>query len=234
MTDTLTLVLGNRTYSSWSLRGWLFLAQSGLPFEEEMFWLDEPGYREGLLAATGGIGTVPTLRVGSRVISESMAVAEYAAEAAPDAGLWPADALDRGEARSLAARMHAGFTDLRRECPMNLSNRFPDFKPSDAVLADVAKLEAMWEPCLLRSGGPFLFGAFGAVDAFFAPVAARIYTFCLPVSDVAKAYTDAILDHPLMRQWIADATQEQNVQRERNDRLSKGGYLPGDWPILKR
>lgn len=233
MTDTLTLVLGDRTYSSWSLRGWLFMAQSGLPFEEEMFWLDSPDYRDGLLAATGGIGTVPTLRVGSRAISESMAIAEFAAEMAPDAGLWPSDPLDRAEARSLAARMHAGFTALRSNCPMNLSNRFPDFAPSDAVLADLRMLESMWEPCLESSGGPFLFGEYGAVDSFFAPVAARIYTFCLPVSNAARDYADAILAHPLMRQWIADAAEEPKAERQRTGRFSEGGFTPGDWPIMK-
>ncbi|MDW3204836.1 MAG: glutathione S-transferase [Alphaproteobacteria bacterium] len=233
MTDTLTLVLGDRTYSSWSLRGWLFMAQSGLPFEEEMFWLDAPDYKDGLRAATGGVGSVPTLRVGTRIVAESMAIAEYAAEAAPDAGLWPTDPLDRAEARSLAARMHAGFTSLRGNCPMNLSNQFPDFKPSDAVLADLRVLESMWEPCLERSGGPFLYGSYGAVDSFFAPVAARIYTFCLPVSDAAQAYADAILTHPLMRQWIAAAAEEPKVDRPRTGRFSEGGYAPGDWPILK-
>lgn len=233
MTEPMVLVLGNRTYSSWSLRGWLLMARTGLRFEEEMYWLDEPGYKDALLQATGGIGTVPTLRVGERIISESLAIAEYAAEIAPEAGLWPEDPVDRAEARSLSARMHAGFTALRSDCPMNLSNRFPAFEASPEVQADLAILESMWLPCLARSGGPFLFGAFGAVDCMFAPVATRIDTFCLPVSAEARAYVDAILDHPLMRQWIADAAEEPKVDRARNDRLSKGWFTPGDWPILE-
>lgn len=232
MSEPMVLVLGNRTYSSWSLRGWLLMARTGLRFEEEMFWLDEPGYKDGLLKATGGIGTVPTLRVGDRIISESLAIAEYASEIAPEAGLWPEDPLDRAEARSLSARMHAGFAALRSSCPMNMSNRFPDFEPSAEVLEDLELLESMWGPCLSRTEGPFLFGAFGAVDCMFAPVASRIDTFCLPVSAEARAYVDAILDHPLMRQWIAAAAEEPKVERARNDRLSQGWFTPGDWPIL--
>ena len=228
------LVIGDRTYSSWSLRGWLLMALSGLDFDEEMHWLDAPNYKEGLLAATGGGGGVPTVRLGSRIIADSMAIAEYAAEAAPDAGMWPKDPLDRAEARSLAAQMHSGFTALRKACPMNLSNQFPDFVPDDAVKADLARLERLWLPCLERSGGPFLFGAFGAVDAFFAPVATRIDTFCLPISPAARAYADAILDHPLMRQWIAGARLEADMDRERTGRFSEGGFTPGNWPLLNR
>lgn len=232
MTDTLTLVFGNRTYSSWSMRGWLVMAQSGLPFEEEMFWLDDPGYRDGLLAATGGVGTVPTLRVGDRIVAESLAVAEYAAEAAPDAGLWPDDPLDRAEARAAAARMHAGFANLRQACPMNLSNRFPEFEPDHGVIADLSVLEGIWRPLLERSGGPFLFGGFGIADAFYAPVASRIDTFCLPVSNESRAYVDAVLRHDLVRRWIEDAAKEPAIDRPRTDRLSRGWFAPGDWPLL--
>lgn len=233
MNDALTLVLGNRTYSSWSLRGWLLMMLSGADFEEEMHWLDAPGYKDALLAATGGSGAVPTLRIGDRVIPDSMAIAEYAAEIAADGALWPSDPLDRAEARSLAARMHSGFTALRSACPMNLSNRFPDFSVSDAVAADLRVLEGMWEPRLAHSGGPFLFGEFGAVDAFFAPVATRIDSFCLPVSETARGYTDRIMAHPLMRQWIADAALEPAINRPRNDRFAEGGFAAGDWPLLR-
>jgi len=227
------LVIGNRTYSSWSLRGWLVMAQSGLPFDEEMIWLDMPDHKSAMRAATGGVGTVPALRIGDICIADSLAIAEYAAEKAPDAGLWPKDAMDRALARSLTARMHSGFTNLRRDCPMNLSNRFLDFKPDDGVLADLAVLQAAWTECLNRSAGPYLFGAFGAVDAFFAPVAIRVYGFNLSLSPQCMDYVNALLDHPLVQQWITAARLEQDVQRPRTDRLTAGGFTPGDWPILR-
>lgn len=232
MSEETVLVLGNRTYSSWSMRGWLVMAQSGLRFDEEMIWLDAPNHKEAMIAATGGVGTVPTLRVEDRIVADSLAIAEFAAERAPEAGLWPSDPLDRAEARSLTARMHSGFPALRKACPMNLSNRFDDFTPDSEVRADLATLEAMWEPSLTRSGGPFLFGRFGAVDAFFAPVAARIFTFRLPVSELAQGYVDAILAHGPVRAWINAARLEKDVDRPRTDRLANGSFAPGDWPIL--
>jgi glutathione S-transferase len=226
------LVIGNRTYSSWSLRGWLVMALSGLAFDEEMVWLDAPDHAETMRAATSGVGMVPTLRVGARIVADSLAIAEYAAERAPEARLWPEDALDRAEARSFAARMHSGFAALRKACPMNLSNRFDGFEPDAAVGADLAALEAMWKPALARSGGPFLFGRFGAVDAFFAPVAARVFTFRLPVSAPSGRYVDALLAHPSMRAWIGAARREADIDRPRTDRLATGYFAPGDWPIL--
>ncbi len=236
MTETLTLVLGNRTYSSWSLRGWLVMEQSGLPFTEEMVWLDAPDHKAQMLAATGGVGAVPTLRVatesGDRIIADSLAIAEFAAEHAPDAGLWPVDPLDRAEARSLAARMHSGFAALRKACPMNLSNRFSDYRPDPDVAADLTTLQSMWTACLTRSGGPFLFGDFGAVDAFFAPVASRVDTFGLPLSPICRDYVEAILVHPPMRRWIEAAALEPGIERPRTDRLASGRFAPGSWPIL--
>lgn len=232
MSDTLVLVLGNRTYSSWSMRGWLVMNQSGLSFEEEMIWLDAPDHKDAMLAATGGVGSVPTLRVENRIVADSLAIAEFAADHAPDTGVWPSDPLDRAEARSLAARMHSGFAALRKACPMNLSNRFDDFAPDPEVRADLANLEEMWELALSRSGGPFLFGGFGAVDAFFAPVAARIHTFRLPVSTTTQRYVEAILMHPPVQAWISAARLEQDVDRPRTGRLRSGYFTLGDWSIL--
>ncbi|MDF1749419.1 MAG: glutathione S-transferase [Alphaproteobacteria bacterium] len=233
MSQIPVLVIGNRTYSSWSLRGWLVMAMAGLDFAEEMIWLDMPDHKPAMQAATGGVGTVPTLRIGGRCIADSLAIAEYAAEMAPDAGLWPKDAMDRAQARSLAARMHSGFMNLRRGCPMNLSNRFPDFKPDEGVLADLEILQLAWTDCLSRSKGPFLFGDFGAVDAFFAPVAIRVYGFNLPLTPICMRYVDALLDHPLMQQWISAARLEPDMERPRTDRLASGAFIPGDWPILR-
>ena len=227
------LVIGNRTYSSWSLRGWLAMAMTGKPFDEVMVWLDEPDHRERMRLETGGFGTVPTVRLGDVVIGDSLAIAEFAAEWAPDKRLWPDDPVERALARMACARMHSGFMALRASCPMNLSNRFDDFQPSDDVRADLDVLEDLWETALQRSGGPFLFGGFSLADAFYAPVVTRIDTFRLPVSESALRYCAAVLRHPLMRQWIAAAAQELSVVRPRTDRLSAGGFTPGDWPLLK-
>ncbi len=233
------LIIGNRTFSSWSMRGWLLAALSGLDFEEETIWLDEPGYKKWMVHRTGGAGTVPTLRIvdgkSERFVPDSMAIAEYFAELAPEVAFWPDDPIDRAEARSLAARMHSGFDALRSSCPMNLSNRFNDFEPDADVLSDVETLDRDWSRCLERSpeGGPFLFGAFGAVDCFFAPVVARIYSFRLPVSDVSKAYVDAVLQQPLVRRWVEASEEEMTVTRERTGRLAEGWFRPGNYPILK-
>jgi len=228
MSDPFTLVLGNRTYSSWSLRGWLLMKLAGHPFEEDMIWLDDPGYKERMQAATLGFGTVPTLRIGERAIGDSMAIAEYAAEISAPGQVWPVDALDRAEARMLAAKMHAGFQNLRAQCPMNLSNVFDAFEPSTEVRADLKTLEDLLCPVLERSGGPFLYGGtFGAADAFYAPVAARIRTFRLPVNAALSGYMDAVLAHPLVREWTQAATQEPGVARERTDRLAHGWFEQG-------
>jgi len=228
MSEPLTLVLGNRTYSSWSLRGWLLMKLTGQTFDEEMIWLDDPGYKPKMLAATNGFGTVPTLRIGDRAIGDSMAIAEYAAEIAAPGQLWPEDPVDRAEARMLTAKMHAGFQNLRAQCPMNLSNVFEEFTASPEVLADIETLEALLCPVLARSGGPFLYGeAFGAADAFYAPVAARIRTFRLPVSAQLKDYIDTVLSHPLMDEWTKDAAKEPGIERDRTDRLASGWFEPG-------
>jgi len=228
MSDPLTLVLGNRTYSSWSLRGWLLMKLAGHPFEEEMIWLDDPGYKEKMQAATLGFGTVPTLRIGERAIGDSMAIAEYAAEISAPGQIWPVDAQDRAEARMLAAKMHAGFQSLRAQCPMNLSNVFDGYEPNPDVLADLSALEGLLCPVLERTGGPFLYGeAFGAADAFYAPVAARIRTFRLPVNDSLSNYVNAVLAHPLVWEWTQAAAQEPGVARERTDRLAHGWFEQG-------
>lgn len=237
--SALKLIIGNRTFSSWSMRGWLSAALSGLAFEVEVVWLDEPGYKRWLVHRTGGAGTVPTLviRHGAkeRFIADSAAISEYFADRVPEAGFWPQDIEDRAEARSLAARMHSGFSALRQACPMNLSNRFNEFDPSDDVREDLSELERLWNACLERKpdGGPFLFGAFGAVDIAFAPVATRVYTFNLPVTGLARAYVDAVLHHPLVQRWVEASEAEAKVTRERTGRLSEGMFAAGNYPILK-
>lgn len=236
------LIIGNRTFSSWSMRGWLLAALSGVPFEEEMIWLDEPGYKNWLVRRTGGAGTVPTLKVidtqSERFIPDSMAIAEYFAELAPEKGYWPGDPVDRAEARSLAARMHSGYAALRRGCPMNLSNRFTEFEADAEIIADLKDLDSAWSACLSRDpeGGPYLFGRFGAVDCFFAPVATRAFSFSLRrhFSEISQAYIEAVLDHPLVQEWVEASETEMTVTRERTGRMSEGWYKAGNYPILKR
>lgn len=231
----LTLVIGNRSSSSWSLRGWLVLAQSGLDFREEMIRLREPGFRERLAAASPG-ATVPALRHGDLALSESLAIAEYVAELAPDAGLWPADRGERAEARMLATRMVAGFRALRAECPMNASQRFAPRALSEGVQADIDALVALWRPPLARrrdaDDGPFLFGRFGIVDAFFAPVALRAYSYRIPLPEDARAYCAALIAQPLVQRWLHDAAAEPPRDPALVGEFAEGDHTPGDFPIL--
>lgn len=231
----LTLYIGNRTYSSWSMRAWLILAASGLPFREEMIRLREAGFREKLAHASPG-GTVPALHDGGLVISETLAIAEYIAECAPDAGLWPDDPHDRAAARMMATRMAVGFRALRDECPMNVSQRFKPAKLPGLVLEDVAQLEAMWRPRFLPAAatpdGPFLFGRFGIVDAFFAPVAMRFYTYRVPISLDVAPYVDALIAHPLVHRWLLDAKAEPPRDPEVVGDFARHKHTPGGFEIL--
>lgn len=234
-THDLTLYLGNRTYSSWSMRAWLVLAASGLPFREEMIRLREPGFREKLANASPG-ATVPALHDGALVLSETLAIAEYIAECAPEAGLWPDDPSDRALARMMATRMAVGFRALRDACPMNVSQRFKPAKQDGAVLEDVAQLEALWRPRFMAprdtADGPFLFGAFGIVDAFFAPVAMRLYSYRIPVSLDVAPYVDALIAAPLVHRWLLDAKAEPPRDPAVVGDFARHHHTPGDFEIL--
>lgn len=216
------------------MRAGLILDVSGLPYDVEMIRLREAGFRERLAEKSPG-ATVPALRHGDLVLSESLAIGEYIAELAPDARLWPAGRSERAMARMMASRMATGFQALRANCPMNLSNRFKEMKPTNPVLEDVAQLEAMWRPFLLPPGGkgPYLFGEdFGIVDAFFAPIAMRFYTYRIPVSlDVAR-YVDALIQAPPVRRWIEAAAEEKPRALAEVGEFAGGNYAPGDFPIL--
>ncbi|MEQ8603351.1 MAG: glutathione S-transferase [Marivibrio sp.] len=231
----LTLYIGNRAYSSWSMRAWLILAASGLPFREEMIRLREAGFREKLALASPG-ATVPALHDRDLVLSETLAIAEYVAECAPDAGLWPEDPRDRATARMMATRMAVGFHALREECPMNVSQRFKPAKLPGLVLEDVAQLEAMWRPRFLPGAqsptGPFLFGRFGIVDAFFAPVAMRFYTYRVPVSLDVAGYVDALIAHPLVHRWLQDAKAEAPRDPALVGDFARRKHTPGAFEIL--
>ncbi|NKX44108.1 glutathione S-transferase [Roseicyclus persicicus] len=198
------ILIGDRSYSSWSLRGWLPFAAWDIPVQVETTILYRDAFRADLERFAPGLRSVPAVWTPEGgLLSDSIAIAWHLAEAFPDRGLLPTDPVDRATAQSLIAIMHAGFQPLRSACPMNLRNAWDGFVPSDAVRADLARLEALWGAALDRSGGPFLFGAYTLADVFYAPVAMRIAGYGLPVSDRAQAYVAAHLAHGPLRQWRA-------------------------------
>lgn len=202
---TYDLAIGDRAYSSWSLRGWLLFDAFGIPVRTRSARLYTKEF-SSFLAEYFPARTVPVMRTPEgAVVPESLAIAEELASRHPEAGLWPSDPKHRAVARVLAAEMHAGFVALRNHCPMNLRVSYSDCQPTDAVQADLARLEEIWAWARreTRSTGPWLCGAYSAADAFYAPVATRIATYNLPVGPEAQAYVDAHLAHPSFRRWRA-------------------------------
>jgi glutathione S-transferase len=201
---TYDLVIGDRAYSSWSLRGWLLFDAFGLPVKLHVarLYTDE---LPTLLKQFHPGKTAPTMRTPDGVVvPETIAIAEELASRHPEAGIWPADPKARAVARVLAAEMHAGFTALRNHCPMNLRVSYEDCAPPQAVLDDLKRLEVIWDWARAETGAKvWLAGEYSAADAFFAPVATRIATYNLPVSDRAMAYVQAHLAHPSFRRWRA-------------------------------
>lgn len=208
---TLTLVVGNKNYSSWSLRPWLALRMAEIPFEEIVIPLYEPISKAQILRHSPA-GKVPVLRDGERVVFDSLAICEYAAELAPAAGLWPADAGARAHARSISAEMHAGFGALRHALPMNLRVRGAALAtpPNTEVQADIARVTAILEDSRERFGaaGPFLFGAFGIADAMFAPVATRFRSYSVALPARAQAWVDTVLAVAPFLEWERAAIAE--------------------------
>lgn len=205
------LIVGNKNYSSWSLRPWIAMKVAGLAFEEEVLPLDTPQFT-ARLSQVSGTGKVPTLIDGPVRIWESLAILEYLAERFPDAGLWPADPAARAHARAIASEMHAGFLPLRRACPMNMRRPPKAIALDDDVRANVARIEAMWADCRERfadtGAGPFLFGAFGAADAMYAPVVSRFRTYAVPVGPQTQAYMVAVETLPAYAEWLDAARAE--------------------------
>jgi len=200
---TYDLLIADRAYSSWSLRGWLLTAAFGIGARLHTTRLYEPGFAAAL-ADWAPARTVPALRLPEGVvIADSLAIAEELASRHPGAGLWPQDPRARAIARALAAEMHAGFTALRNHCPMNLRVSYTDCQPPQAVRDDLARLETLWAWARAETGGPWLCGDYSAADVFFAPVAARIAGYNLPVGAAAMAYVEAHLAHPDFRRWRA-------------------------------
>lgn len=216
------LYIGNKNYSSWSMRSGVLLAAFGIAFEEVMLRLDftpDAAWRHAL-GAVSPAGKVPVLvEDDGFTVWDTLAIAEYLADRHPEHAIWPRAPRDRARARSLCAEMHAGFTRLRSVCPMNIEAFLPEIGArlwaEDATLrADVNRLDAAWQDALAAGGGPFLFGAFSAADAYFAPVAVRLSRYGLPVSEAAAAYRDALLAHPAVEDWVADAMREQDFLPE--------------------
>lgn len=200
---TYDLYIGDRTFSSWSLRGWLMFENFAILHRTHLVGLYS-GTMKADLAPLSPARLVPVMRTpDGTVVGDTLAMAETLAERHPDAGLWPVDPSDRATARWFAAEMHSGFGNLRSECPMQLLGQVAGFSPSDGVLDDIARVEELWAAALTSSNGPWLFGEYSLADVFFAPVAARIAGFGLTMSAKAQAYVAMHLSDPAFRRWRA-------------------------------
>lgn len=210
MTD-LVLYIGNRRYSSWSVRPYLALAATGADFRTEVIVLDQPA-TASQIAAVNPAGRVPVLHHGALVVHDSLAICEYLHELFPDAGLWPRDREQRARARSITAEMHSGFTALRRDMPQDLCASKPDVGHTPDALREAARIREIWrEQRAVATTGPYLFGTFTIADAFFTPVAGRFRTYGVPLDAVSQAYADELLARPAMAAWIAAAGLEAEL-----------------------
>jgi glutathione S-transferase len=204
----LKIVVGNKNYSSWSMRGWLMVKKTRQPFEEVVIGLDRPDTAENIKKYSPS-GRVPVLLSGALTVWDSLAIGEYLAEAYPAASLWPKDAEARAVARSISAEMHSGFVSLRTHCPMKMKERIQQDTPQEA-LDDAARVRGIWTSTRERYGsnGPFLFGSFTIADAMFAPVVSRFRTYGLPITGPAAAYAEAVWNDPDFQMWYEAARSE--------------------------
>jgi glutathione S-transferase len=214
----LQLHIGNKNYSSWSMRPWVLLKQSGIAFDEVMHRFDsfsaDSTFKEGL-GAINPVGKVPVLVDDGLAVWDTLAIAEYLAEKFPDKSLWPKDAKARARARSICAEMHSGFGALRSACGMNIEADLSEvgqqiWRDKPAVRADVARITDMWGELLAAHGGPLLFGGFSIADAYFAPVCMRLKTFALPVPADISAYVQRVCALPGVKAWIDGAVAEKD------------------------
>jgi glutathione S-transferase len=219
----LHLTIGNKNYSSWSFRPWIALKVLGIPFEETVIPIYYPGSREKFLALSPG-GKVPILQDGAVTVWESLAILEYVAEKHPE--LWPRDAAARAHSRAISNEMHAGFQPLRRQCPMNMWRPVKKLALTPETAANVARIDAMWSDCRARfgAGGAFLFGAFTAADAMYAPVVSRLHTYAVEVGSASATYMQAMMALPAWQEWYAAALKEEWLLEE--DEV--------DWPQVLR
>lgn len=209
------LVIGNKAYSSWSLRPWLLMTHAGIEFDEERIALYQTDSRERMQRYSPA-GRVPVLVDGGLTVWDSLAICEYLAEKHPEKRLWPADVQARANARSICAEMHSGFASLRSQMPMNVRARMPGRGKPPEVRADIGRIEAMWNDCRTRYGnqGPFLYGQFSIADAMYAPVATRFHTYEVALTGAAAEYRDTILGLPALQAWIAGAKAETEVIKQ--------------------
>ena len=213
-----TLYIGNKNYSSWSMRPWVLLRQAGIAFEEVRVRFDSFEADSEFKRTIGPVsptGKVPALVDGDLVVWDTLSIAEYLAESYPEKHLWPQDKAARAHARSVCAEMHSGFTALRGACPMNIEAHLPDtgaliWRDQSAVRADVQRLVDMWSGLLAQYGGPMLLGEFSIADAYFAPVCMRLHTYALPVPPHIAAYVQRVRELPGVKAWIDEALAEKD------------------------
>ena len=216
----LKLYIGNKNYSSWSMRPWVLLKQAGIAFEEVMVRFDSFDGNSSFkltMDSVTPVGKVPTLVDDGVVVWDTLAIAEYAAEKFPEKTLWPKNIQARARARSICAEMHSGFTALRSACPMNIEASLPEigqliWRDKPAVRKDVARIVAMWESLLQMHAGPMLFSDFTIADAYFAPVAMRLKTYALPVPASISSYIDRLCAAPGVKAWIDEALLENDFR----------------------
>ena len=217
----LKLVIGNKNYSSWSMRPWVLMRQFNIPFEEQMIRFDSfaagSAFKQAV-ARLSPVGKVPVLAHGDLLVWDTLAIAEYLAEYAaehfPEHALWPRAQTARARARSVCAEMHSGFGALRSACPMNIEARLPDvgrrvLAEQTGVAADLARITQLWGQALAASGGPFLFGGYSIADAYYAPVAARLRSYALPLPAELAAYIERLWASPGVAAWVQGALAEQ-------------------------
>ena len=204
----LKIVIGNKQYSSWSMRPWLLLKETGAPFEEVVIGLDLPDTAQQIRKHSPS-GRVAALVDGDTTVWDSLAICEYLNEKFPQAQLWPKDSRLRALARSVSAEMHSGFANLRNDCSMKILKTFPAKALRAETQAEVDRIVELWTDCLQKSGGPYLFGAKpGIADAMYAPVVSRFRSYSIPVSGAAKAYCETVWAWPAVQAWFAGAQAE--------------------------
>ena len=215
------LVIGNKNYSSWSMRPWVLMRQLGLHFEEVKLRFDfsEHSHFRREVARFSPAGRVPILLDDAFAVWDSLAIIEYLHDKFPGHGIWPDDMQGRARARCIAAEMHSGFGALRQHCPMNIELNMPEvgariWAEQTAVRADALRIEVMWAEALVASGGPFLFGEFCAADAMYAPVCMRMRSYALPMPPATRAYVERVAAAPGVAAWIADSLQEHDFVAE--------------------
>jgi len=219
----LKLIIGNKNYSSWSFRPWIAMKVAGIRFVERVISLDDPQFKR-IVMAISPAGKVPALADGEVHVWESLGILEYLAEKFPEANLWPTQPQARAHARAIAAEMHAGFVALRGECPMNFWRPVKQRELGPEATANVRRIDAMWTDCRARfgAGGEFLFGAFGAADAMYAPVVSRFATCAVDVGSGSRAYMEAMMGLAAWQEWKVAALQEPWVLPEDEP----------DWPVV--